>query len=105
MKTKFLAMMLLFTTMVTSNSVLAQSNPSADKNLTITVNGESFDMIYVEGGTFQMGATPEQGDESNEWEKPVHAVTLDSYYIGKFEVTQKLWKAVMGNYPPSFNGG
>ena len=54
------------------------------------------EMVLVEGGTFTMGATPEQGDDACDDEKPAHKVTLDSFYIGKFPVTQRLWKAVMG---------
>ncbi|NCE72432.1 formylglycine-generating enzyme family protein [Odoribacter sp. Z80] len=60
------------------------------------VSGFSFDMVYVAGGTFRMGATEEQGEDAWGDEKPVHSVTLSDYYIGKFEVTQGLWKAVMG---------
>ena len=69
-----------------------------------TVNGVSFEMVRVEGGTFRMGATSEQGSDAYDWEKPVHSVTLSSYYIGKTEVTQALWKAVMGSNPSSFKG-
>ena len=69
---------------------------------TFTVNGVSFTMVQVEGGTFMMGATPEQEDaDDNEY--PVHEVTLSSYYIGKTEVTQALWQAVMGNNPSFFS--
>ncbi len=64
-----------------------------------TVNGVSFEMVYVEGGTFEMGATSEQGSDAESKEKPVHRVTLSDYYIGKYEVTQELWKAVMGSNP------
>lgn len=62
---------------------------------TITVNGVSFNMINVEGGTFMMGS-----DDSNAWEneKPVHQVTLSTYSIGETEVTCELWNAVMGDY-------
>ena len=63
---------------------------------TETVSGLSFDMVYVEGGTFRMGGTEEQGEDAWVGEKPVHSVTLSDYYIGKYEVTQGLWKAVMG---------
>ena len=70
----------------------------------ITVNGVSFEMVRVEGGTFRMGATSEQGDDAYDWEKPVHNVTLSGYYIGKTEVTQALWQAVMGSNPSSFKG-
>ena len=61
-------------------------------------------MVYVSGGTFTMGATSEQGSDAYDWEKPAHSVTLDGYYIGKYEVTQKLWKAVMGSNPSGFKG-
>ena len=69
-----------------------------------TVNGVSFEMVHVEGGTFRMGATSEQEGEAYNDEKPVHSVTLKSYYIGKTEVTQALWQAVMGSNSSSFEG-
>ena len=72
--------------------------------LTFTVNGVSFEMIPVEGGTFTMGATAEQGNEAFDNEKPAHKVTLSNYAIGKFEVTQALWTTVMGNNPSKFKG-
>lgn len=56
------------------------------------------DLILVEGGTFKMGSN-EDGDE-----KPIHDVTLDSFYIGKYPVTQAQWVAVMGNNPSHFKG-
>ena len=68
------------------------------------VNGVSFEMVRVEGGTFRMGATSEQEDEADDDEKLVHSVTLSSYYIGKTEVTQALWQAVMGSNPSHFKG-
>ena len=68
------------------------------KDFTETVSGVSFDMVYVKGGTFQMGAL-EDDDESYNREKPAYEVTLSDYYIGKYEVTQGLWKAVMGSNP------
>ena len=71
---------------------------------TITVNGVSFTMIAVEGGTFDMGATSEQGSDAYDREKPVHSVTLSDYSIGETEVTQELWEAVMGSNPSSFSG-
>ena len=71
---------------------------------TITVNRVSFDMIKVEGGTFTMGATSEQGGAAFDDEKPAHQVTLSDYYIGETEVTQALWQAVMGSNPSRFKG-
>ena len=69
-----------------------------------TVNGVSFEMVRVEGGTFTMGATAEQGDDAYDREKPAHKVTLSSYSIGRTPVTQALWEAVMGNNPSRFKG-
>ena len=68
-------------------------------NKTYTVNGVSFTMVGVAGGTFQMGSNDDIEDE-----KPVHSVTLSSYYIGQTEVTQKLWTAVMGSNPSIWKG-
>lgn len=63
------------------------------------VNGVKFKMMPVKGGTFEMGATPEQTNLWKEDEKPVHEVTLDNYRIGEYEVTGALWQAVMGYLP------
>ena len=71
---------------------------------TFYANGVPFDMVEVRGGTFRMGATSEQGSDVWDNEKPVHSVTLSGYYIGKTEVTQALWKAVMGSNPSKFIG-
>ena len=69
-----------------------------------TVNGVQFEMVRVEGGTFRMGATSEQGGDAERDEKPVHSVKLNTFYIGKTEVTQALWQAVMGSNPSHFKG-
>lgn len=71
---------------------------------TFYANGVSFEMVEVRGGTFRMGATSEQGSDACDWEKPVHSVTLSGYNIGKTEVTQELWQAVMGSNPSEFMG-
>ena len=70
---------------------------------TFEANGVSFTMIPVEGGTFTMGATSEMTEPFSD-EEPTHQVTLSSYYIGETEVTQALWKAVMGSNPSGFKG-
>jgi formylglycine-generating enzyme required for sulfatase activity/uncharacterized Tic20 family protein len=59
--------------------------------------------ILVQGGSFNMGCTSEQRN-CNSNEKPVHRVTLESYYIGKYEVTQAQWQEVMGENPSRFSG-
>ena len=68
---------------------------------TFTVNGVKFTMVPVEGGTFTMGVTSEQGGYAGD---KAHQVTLSDYYIGQTEVTQALWKAVMGSNPSFFKG-
>ena len=83
-----------------------QTHPTvSDNTISIPVkDGISIDMVRVEAGTFTMGATAEMKDPWKE-EKPTHQVTLtNDYYIGKYEVTQALWKAVMGKKPSKFKG-
>ena len=60
---------------------------------------EEPEMILVAGGTFTMGCNDDDGCDSNSI--PVHQVTLSSFKIAKYEVTQKLWKEIMGNNPSS----
>ena len=71
---------------------------------TFTVNGVSFDMIRVEGGTFTMGASPEEDEDAYYDEYPPHTVTLSTFFIGETEVSQALWVAVMGNNPSNWVG-
>ena len=66
---------------------------------TFNVGSVWFDMIFVKGGTFQMGCTTEMEAEAYAHEAPVHQVTLSDYYIGQIEVTQRLWQTVMGSNP------
>ena len=68
-------------------------------NLILTVGDVTYKLVYVDGGTFTMGATREQGSDAESNEKPSHSVTLSSYHIGETEVTQALWQAVMGSLP------
>lgn len=63
---------------------------------TFSVNGVDFEMVSVEGGVFQMGATAEQAPEAEADESPVRRVSVPSFWMGKTEVTQALWQAVMG---------
>ncbi len=69
-----------------------------DKNKLFYVNGIFFDMIYVEGGTFFIR------DNSEDKGKQKYNITLRDYYIGEAEVTQGLWRAVMGENPSFFRG-
>ena len=81
-----------------TGEVLEGAQPESKKRL-VQVGDVQFEMVYVEGGTFRMGATEEQGRDARDNEKPVHRVTLSSYLIGKYEVTQALWEEVMGKNP------
>jgi formylglycine-generating enzyme required for sulfatase activity len=99
-------------------NVTASSNSSSSRSATITVSGSGItrtinasqagttlayepEMILVSGGTFTMGCTGEQGSDCYSDEKPSHQVTLTGFNIGKYEVTEGQWKAVMGSNPSS----
>ena len=90
---------------IVAQQPVMQTPVTNSDNISIPVkDGISIDMVRVEAGTFTMGATSEMEDPYD-WEKPTHQVTLtNDYYIGKYEVTQALWKAVMGNNPSNFKG-
>ncbi len=60
------------------------------------------EMVFVQGGTFEMGCTPEQTDCDGD-ESPVHEVTLTDFYIGKYEVTQAQWAAIVPEYAPDYS--
>lgn len=62
------------------------------------------DMVYIEAVEFTMGATKEQKGEANSDEKPAHPVVLNCFNLCKYEVTQELWEAVMGDNPSHFKG-
>ena len=93
---------LLTAVLLLTNTALAQSDTT--RSLPAVIQQAIDDMVYVEGGTFTMGATKEQGSGIYDYAKTVHQVTLSSYYIGKYEVTQELWQAVMGENPSEFTG-
>ena len=90
---------------IVAQQPVVQAPIANSDNITIPVkDGISIDMVRVEAGTFTMGATAEMKDPWDS-EKPTHRVTLtNDYYIGKYEVTQALWKAVMGKKPSKFKG-
>ena len=79
------------------NIILNPSYPPIIQNLISN-------MRCIEGGMFTMGGTSEQEGQGNNDEKPVHLVTLSSFSIGRFEVTQEEWEAVMYNNPSYFKG-
>ena len=77
--------------------------PSPLKDQTFTVEGVSFTMKAVQGGTFTMGSSDEDTEADSD-EKPAHSVTLSNFWIGQTEVTQELWEKVMKNNPSYFKG-
>jgi len=79
------------------NKGIAKEN-SKIKPKTI-INEYAGEMIFVKGGTFSMGSNDGYKDE-----RPIHKVTVDDFYIGKYEVTQKQWKEIMGSNPSYFKG-
>ena len=81
-----------------------EPEPEPDPTPDLSVLFGDDTMVYVKGGTFTMGATAEQGEDAGNDEKPAHSVTLSDFHIGKFEVTQAQWKAVMGSNPSKFTG-
>ena len=66
---------------------------------TIVIDNQFVNMITIPGGTFQMGDTRFEGGET---ERPVRTITVSSFRIGRFEVTQSQWQTVMGNNPSNF---
>lgn len=86
------------------NSTHHSSSTSSTVSLSAELNKLINNMVYVSSGTFTMGGTSEQGSDAYDDEKPTHNVTLSSYYICKYEVTQALWRAVMGSNPSYFKG-
>jgi formylglycine-generating enzyme required for sulfatase activity len=73
-----------------------QLNTTFSENLG---SGITLDMIFVEGGTFMMGS-----NDGFKNERPMHSVTLVSFWIGKYQVTQAQWEAIMCNNPSYFKG-
>ena len=108
MKTILTFLLVLFL----SGPAVAQDLPPdtlADKATKAIENGDrqkalrmvNAQMVRVEGGSFTMGCTPEQ-ENCGADEKPTHRVQIGSFEIGKYEVTQELWEAVMGENPSAF---
>ena len=67
-------------------------------------NSIGMEFVLIPAGTFQMGCSSDS-EECNGDEKPRHEVTISqAFYLGKYEVTQRQWEAVMGENPSSFKG-
>ena len=77
-----------------------------EKSKAISATGKTYtnsigmEFVLIPSGTFKMGSSNGESDE-----KPIHSVTIsEAFYMGKYEVTQKEWKAVMGDNPSRFKG-
>ena len=86
------------------STVSAQTN-FTESGVTVAGGAKGLEMVFVEGGTFEMGCSGRSSPSCGANESPVHTVTLSDYYIGKYEVTRGQWKAVMGSVPPPMFDG
>ncbi len=94
-------------TIISCKSTTNESSAGSKGNSSIqsfTVKGLSFAMVSVEGGSFMMGGTAEQGDDASDDEKPIHKVTISDFLISQTEVTQELYEAVMDTNPSIIKG-
>lgn len=116
MKKMFLALMCTLFAAGSSLSQTAHDETDVEMSTEYTVNGVTFKMILVEGGTYTMGSSLD-GDqlvsvgpvvfvinEKDRDDRPAHDVTVSSFYIGQTEVTQELWEAVMDKNPCDYKG-
>jgi formylglycine-generating enzyme required for sulfatase activity len=91
------------TTNTTPNEVCSEkdnfNNNNAPSNTTVTVNGVKFEFVGIPSGSFCMGSNDVETDDM-----PVHRVNISRpFLMGKYEVTQAQWQAIMGNNPSSFS--
>jgi sulfatase modifying factor 1 len=96
MKTKIMSLLLV-------SFLLQQCSVQKKQKPTPSGSDYSIEMVDVKGGAFIMGCTSEQSDCQDD-EKPARKVTVSSFSIGKYEVTQAQWRAVMGDNPSHFLG-
>jgi formylglycine-generating enzyme required for sulfatase activity len=76
---------------------------ASQQNTSSNIEKFPIEMVYIAEGTFTMGCTADQIGACDNDEIPVHQVTLNAFYIGKYEVTQAQWREVMGNNPSHFS--
>lgn len=82
----------------------ADTPPASPEEVTFTLpGGVPLVLVKVPAGTFRMGTPETEGVDFYPAEQPVHDVTIThDYFLGKYEVTQAQWQAVMGTNPSSF---
>ncbi|MEG4344390.1 bifunctional serine/threonine-protein kinase/formylglycine-generating enzyme family protein [Microcoleus sp. A003_D6] len=92
------------TVTVNSTGEITKRSQSQAQVFTETIaNGITLEMMAIPGGSFVMGSPNTQAGRSND-EGPQHTVNVTSFFMGKYEVTQEEWEAVMGNNPSYFKG-
>ncbi|MDQ3010070.1 MAG: SUMF1/EgtB/PvdO family nonheme iron enzyme [Acidobacteriota bacterium] len=79
----------------------SETTKVAANGFTDDLNGVPLEMLYVPGGKFKMGTPKGSGHDD---ERPQHDVTVPAFYMGKFQITQAQWKAVMEDNPSHFKG-
>jgi formylglycine-generating enzyme required for sulfatase activity len=77
--------------------IIARTRHSVEQFTEDLGNGIRLDMLVIPAGMFRMGSPPHLGNMD---EQPQHFVTITSLMLGKFLVTQRQWKAIMGKLPP-----
>jgi len=77
----------------------AKNTAPLDPKMAEAIKSIESKMVTIQGGTFTMGCVNQQDTDCINWEKPRHTVTLSEFKIGKYDVTQKEWKTIMGTTP------
>ena len=108
MSTKFVKIVLLVCACIVFNFQFSIINCAKAQDSVLLVDlpeGQRLEMVWVEGGTFTMGSNAARGVSHNyEASRPEHSVTVDGFFMGRLEVTQGVWRAVMGVNPSKFTG-
>lgn len=108
MSTKFVKIVLLVCASLVFNFQFSIINCAKAQDSVLLVDlpeGQRLEMVWVEGGTFTMGSNAARGVSHNyEASRPEHSVTVDGFFMGRLEVTQGVWRAVMGVNPSKFTG-
>lgn len=108
MNTKFVKIVRLVCASIVFNFQFSIINCAKAQDSVLLVDlpeGQRLEMVWVEGGTFTMGSNAARGVSHNyEASRPEHSVTVDGFFMGRLEVTQGVWRAVMGVNPSKFTG-
>lgn len=92
----------------TSAKMTTTEKENLEKNVVVVEESHlilnEMNMVFIKGGTFQMGCTNDQASACEDDEKPAHSITVSDFYMSKYEVTQKQWREVMGSTPSYFMG-